>query len=548
MVITARLAAATLAAALFALALLPRAQAHALLDPLAGHALHDQSIAAVQRRAAVCGGIALLIAAAAPLLLRLERGTLPRERISKSAIVIIAVGVVVRVILLFGPPHYDECYTVTDLVWKSPLFFLSRYPVPNNHVFQTLLVWCVWLVAGNRLWALRLPAFLCGIAILPATYLLARRAAGERAALLATALAAGATPLIEYSAQARGYTLVTLAFLLLFLIDDDRVRALLVALGAWTMPTMLFAAAAWALWMAVAQRAWRRIAAVAAASAALTFLLYLPILVFSSPASITSNGTVQSLSFGYRDLLRELPRSFADGWQRWSVSFTLPFAIVAGCAALVAMARRRPAGILLATAIVAIVPLLLLTQTAPFSRIWTMVLPLYLIAAADTFAVVPRAHYAAAAIAVLTAANALRCTSRESFIDDPELRDVARIDAAIRALPADACVFVTPPLDSPIRLYHAGAPQRIVAYPFLDDAVSTRAALAAARHRYFAGNPRGSDLGGYLELALPYALVPAVRFPHAVLYELQVEDGHAGEDQRAAGGLHPSEPLAQRHD
>lgn len=471
-------------------------------------------------RAVVCGAIVVLIAIAAWRIRRREHPlSIEFARPSRAALLIVLAGVAVRAILLFGPLHYDEAFTVVEFAWKSPLFFLSRYLFPNNHVFHTLLVWCMHAVAGDRLWALRLPAFVAGVAVVAATYLLARRVANERVAAIATALAAAATPLVEYSAQARGYTIVALLFLLLYLVDDDRVRAVLIAVGAWTVPTMLFAAAAWAGWMAITERAWRRIAAVAAASAALAFLLYLPILVISGPMSMIADGNVRSVTYDYDALGHELPLVFLDTWQRWGTSFTLAGGIALSVAAAAAIVRRRPAGVLLGSALVAIVPLLLLLRKAPFARIWIFLIPLYLIAAADSLALVPRANVVAVLIALVFSANALRVTSRDDFIDHPGLRDAPAIATVVRALPADALVLVMPPFDATVRLYTAGA-AAFVEYPFESDEEAVRASLASARRRYFVATAQDAP-AACAQLGLPYALVPLTRFPHAVLYELR---------------------------
>lgn len=75
------------------------------------------------------------------------------------------------------------------------------------------------------------------------------------------------------------------------------------------------------------------------------------------------------------------------------------------------------------------------------------------------------------------------------------------------------------PLDAAVRLYTAGA-AAFVEYPFESDANAVRASLAAAQRRYFVATlPDGTD--AYAQLALPYALVPVRRFPHAVLFELR---------------------------
>jgi len=504
------------AAALFAFASAPL---HPFLDAQAGHAVPDATVQAIRMRAMVCG-LTLVLTALGAFVFRPEESAAacrqPIPRPSLAVMLIFLIGAAVRVILLFGPPHYDEAYTVVEFAWKSPLFFLSRYLYPNNHVFHTLLVWCVRLFAGDRLWALRLPAFSAGIAVMPATYFLARRVSNEWAATVATGLAAVATPLVEYSAQARGYTIVALLFVLLFLIDDDRVRAVLIALGAWTIPTMLFAAAAWAAWMAITERAWRRIAAVAIASAVLAFLLYVPILVISGPMSIVANADVRSLTFGFRELGRELPFSFLVTWQRWSYSFTFAGGAAISIAAAIAIVRRRPAGVLLGSALVAVGTMVLVMRKVPFPRVWIFILPLHLIAAADSLALLPRVNAAGVAMALLVAVNALRVTERSDFLDDPALRDVQPIAAVVRALPANACILVASPLEPALRLCTADT-AAFAAYPYDSDGSAVRAAVASAPRRYLVATSGVPEV----PYALPYTPAPVARFRHALLYELR---------------------------
>ncbi len=512
--LTPRLAALlflAIALILFAVALVPQPRLHAMLSARAGHEVSGGYVERVHARALACAIVAAVCAVGWWLAVRwwhFERVTalgMP----SRVAWMLIAIGTVARAILLNGPPHYDEAFTITEFVRHSPLFFLTRYTHANNHVFHTLLV---WLVPGEALWTTRLPAFLAGIGVLAATYFLARRWHGENAALVALALAAVASPLVEYSVQARGYTILTLAFLLLFLIDDDRLRAVLIALGAWTIPTMLYAAAAWALWMVVTQRAWRRVAFVAFAAGALTFLLYLPILVISGPASIASNGN--TLSVPYAVLFEELPKTFVVMARDWSVGFTTPIAIVIALAAIVAMARRdAPA---LAATLIAVAVLLLVFRKVPFPRVWIFVLPLVLIAAAG---LVTRIRVPAALIVIVTvvlAANAVRVTGRDTFVEDPAMRDAAALAKRIAELPPDARVLVTTPLDAPYAFY---VPAKIVQDRFDSDPAAVRATMLAAPDRYAVLSDR--DQSKFRELALPFIPVPVARFPHSTLVALR---------------------------
>lgn len=62
---------------------------------------------------------------------------------------------------------------------------------------------------------IRLPAFIAGVLVVPASYLAARVLYNKRAALLAAALVASSSYLVEYSANARGYSMICLFFMLL---------------------------------------------------------------------------------------------------------------------------------------------------------------------------------------------------------------------------------------------------------------------------------------------------------------------------------------------
>ena len=503
---------------LFAVALLPQAKLQAALSSAAGHSVTVGYVERVHTRALVCGVIALAIASWSAVAMsqrfgrageaRLNTRAVARTRPTGLATALLGVGVLTRAVLLNGPPHYDEAFTVAEFARQSPLFFLSRYTHANNHVFHTLLV---WLVPGDALWAARLPAFLAGIGVLVATYELGRRWHGEVAAHIALALAAFASPLVEYSVQARGYTTLTLAFLLLFLIEDDRLRALALALGAWTIPTMLYAAAGWALWMAVTQRAWRRIAFVAFAGGALTFLLYLPIFIISGLDSIVANGT--TLSVPYPVLFRELPPTFVELAKNWSYSFTVPVAIVLAIAALYAMIRgNAPA---LACTLAAIAILLLVLRKVPFARVWVFVMPLFLIAAASVIAKVRIPAPLLVVATVAFAANAVRVTARDAYVEDPAMRDAAQIAKSIEGLPPGARVLVTTPLDSAYALY---VPERIVQDRFDSDPAQVRAALLAAPRRYAVISQRAGDAK---IRALPFTPVPILRMPHSTLVELR---------------------------
>lgn len=226
----------------------------------------------------------------------------------------LAAGGWARLALLCSPLQYDEAYTWVAFAVRSFGAILTDYHLPNNHVLHTLLVRLSALIFGPEPWALRLPAFLAGVMMIPAAFLAARALFSPPAGVLAAGLTAAWPYLIDYSANARGYSLVGLLTLLLFALGPrllnlrDRfawgLSALWIALGAFTVPVMLYPAGILFTWLALSalrrdgRRGFVRVvlacAACGLASAAFAFVLYLPILVVSGPQSLFGNPFVRS--------------------------------------------------------------------------------------------------------------------------------------------------------------------------------------------------------------------------------------------------------------
>ena len=135
----------------------------------------------------------------------------PIDRAELAALAVItALGVLCRLAALRQPMRYDEASAWADFIGRDWWTILSRYPTPNNHVFFSLIAKLTSALAPYGPWAIRLPALLPGIAIVPATWAVGRRLADRATALLGAALAAGSMPLVLYSANARGHSLVVL--------------------------------------------------------------------------------------------------------------------------------------------------------------------------------------------------------------------------------------------------------------------------------------------------------------------------------------------------
>jgi len=389
-------------------------------------------------------------------------------------------GLLVRLDFLFQPMRYDESVTYVHYASRPWYIALTTYTAPNNHVFHSLLVHLSTVVFGGAPWAIRLPAFTAGLLLVPASYITARTLFGRNAALLTAGLVASSSVLIEYSTNARGYTLLTLDFVLLLALATHLrtstnpaewlAFAVLAALGFWTVPVMLYAFGAVVLWLAVSilrepQRRpllWR-LALSVVGTGVLSALLYAPIVSASGLHSLVANEFVKSRSWSYfgNHLLHSLV-STGRGWHR-DIPFPLGVLIALGFALGVLVHRRvsRTAVPPVLAALAWIAPVVVVQRVVPFERVWLFLLPLYLMTASAgiVFALRPlaervrRREIAAAALVVALAASfsgtAVATQSVYHSEDTSTFRDGRYVAAflASKLRPGDK-ILVAPPADA----------------------------------------------------------------------------------------------------
>jgi Dolichyl-phosphate-mannose-protein mannosyltransferase len=307
-------------------------------------------------------------------------------------------GAVLRARYLAQPMRYDEALTYLAYVSQPLAKGLARYDYPNNHLLHTLLAHVTTTVFGNRPWSLRLPAYLAGVALVPAWWWAVRRLYPGAAGLLTAGLVAGSSPLVEFSANARGYMLLALDFALLVGVGAALLGratplrwaglATLVALGLWTIPVALFPAGAVVAWLAVEalvrrppggrSRFLAGLGLALAGAGCLTVLLYLPVLRGWGVDAVVGNRFVAPL--GEDAFWGRLPGALAETW-RLAVR-DAPRALVLVLLAGVALglvghrrlgAQRVP---LLPVAVVWCAALVLVQRVVPFPRVWLFLVPL----------------------------------------------------------------------------------------------------------------------------------------------------------------------------
>jgi hypothetical protein len=98
---------------------------------------------------------------------------------------VFGLGVTFRAFYLNEPVRYDEAYTFLHFASKPFSDAVSNYFVPNNHLLNTVSIRVFHLLLGTAPWIIRLPAFIAGILLIPACYLMARVHYGKEVGLLA---------------------------------------------------------------------------------------------------------------------------------------------------------------------------------------------------------------------------------------------------------------------------------------------------------------------------------------------------------------------------
>jgi hypothetical protein len=119
---------------------------------------------------------------------------------------IVILGIVARTLGIFSDFWLDEIWTYFRLApLKSPLEIFTRFTSDNNHCLNSLFM---FVIGNTGHWYLyRLPSLVAGVLTIPLVWL-ATRKAGRIEACIATILAASSYLLINFSSEARGYSLV----------------------------------------------------------------------------------------------------------------------------------------------------------------------------------------------------------------------------------------------------------------------------------------------------------------------------------------------------
>ena len=289
--------------------------------------------------------------------------TFPGEWWAFAAIFLIGAGL--RVALLDQPMAYDESYSYRSFARHSLPEALGELNSANNHLLNTLGMWITSRLFGPQEWALRLPVFACGLALLPAVFLWGRRQAGGAAGLLASAFVAVSPLMTSYSTDARGYMYVALAAVvfdgaLRFLDGTPRPErtffAWLAAWGAvvfglWAMILMAFPIVGGTLWYVLVPIVRGDPASLRSAAGRLRQMAVLGALTLLPAVAIYSPGyIVRGLQLFQDPVIHKVDQSGLWGvaqdwlaaWRWWTEGFFPPVVWIGACLlGAVALLQRR---------------------------------------------------------------------------------------------------------------------------------------------------------------------------------------------------------------
>jgi hypothetical protein len=330
---------------------------------------------------------------------------LGRDRVDyASLIILILIGGALRFAFLFQPMRLDETANYTFLASSSLRTLTCTYPAPNNHALHTLFVHLFTVAFGSSPAVIRATAFVAGALVIPAAYVTLAEIFDARAALLGAALVTASSPLVEYATNARGYTLQALLVLVVFFAAARLLRAPTrggwIALGAasvlgfYTIPTMAYFVASALLWMLASaaagdsafglRRMTIRLVGIGSAVAVTVALLYLPFVLGSGLAAVTSNRWVKPLPWSeFRTGLLPNLIAYLETWQR-GLPMLANSMVMAGFLLSLVLFRRlsrfkvSPVVVAGATCLT----LMTIQRVLPPGRVWLPLLPLYLGASA----------------------------------------------------------------------------------------------------------------------------------------------------------------------
>jgi len=316
---------------------------------------------------------------------------------------ILVAAILFRLVRLKDGMSHDESYTFVVFSSTSLFNIVSNYHLPNNHVLNSLLIYFSTHIFGIQPWAVRLPALLAGLLLIPATYALAKTVYDKYTALISALLVAILPGAILYATTARGYSLVALFTVLTLWLADFLRRSknlfawslliLFSALGFYSVPVFLFPFGMVFAWLFFENlladpgeygsrfnflKYWLL---AGLSSAVLVLILYTPIFIYTGADKVFANGFVTPQ--GWLGYIPSIPGHLLLVWYEWTSGFSPLWAIGLALGFLLGLVfherlsrQRFPLQI---AAFIWIAALMLVQRPAGVTKIWVFLQAPFLI-------------------------------------------------------------------------------------------------------------------------------------------------------------------------
>ncbi|MDH5513914.1 MAG: glycosyltransferase family 39 protein [Gammaproteobacteria bacterium] len=310
---------------------------------------------------------------------------------------VLVIGAILRVHIVvtrtIGP---DEAINFVYFASRTIFDILSDYHIPNNHVFHTLLAHISYYSFGESLAAFRLPAMVAGFLLIPVVFWLAKRLFDTETALITSGLMAVIPPMLEFSGDARGYTLVTLFLLIAFVMAtylQEKFSYLLwsifivsISLGIFTIPIAVYGAFMISAWLLLGARKCRlgnllkELAVASMAVMLISAVLYSPIIIRSGLTALFIHSQTKALPL--LELIGRLPQLVTDIRSCWAApqEFFAGSALIAGftLALILPGEKRNLAWQLTVAMLFSVAPLILLQRIIPSMRFINYLVPVFI--------------------------------------------------------------------------------------------------------------------------------------------------------------------------
>jgi hypothetical protein len=137
-----------------------------------------------------------------------------------ALILVLAISILVRLLLINRPITYPEAYSFMNYYQKSLSTGISTYSIYNQPL-NSIILHIFYVIFGNTVWVLRIPAFISGFTLVFLTYVAGSVFYSKKTGLVAAGFIAILPVTVDFSVNMTGYSIFAVMVILLFLLAKN---------------------------------------------------------------------------------------------------------------------------------------------------------------------------------------------------------------------------------------------------------------------------------------------------------------------------------------